>query len=71
MRERLRFIIPCLTILILIDQAAKYFIKTHFFFFTKVTIIKNFLNLVYVKNKGVAFGFLSELSKHLRKPFLI
>ena len=71
MRERLRFIIPCLTILIIIDQAAKYFIKTHLFFFTKVSIVKGFINLVYVKNKGVAFGFLSEVSKHIRKPFLI
>jgi signal peptidase II len=71
MLKRLRIIFPILLLLILLDQFSKYFIKTHFFFFTKITVIKGFINIVYVKNKGVAFGFLSEVAKNIREPFLL
>ena len=68
--EKLKYIIPSVLLLTIIDQATKFYIKTHFFFFTKVRIFKG-INLVYVRNKGVAFGFLSEISKNFRNPLLI
>ncbi len=71
MTNKLKLIVPSVLILAIIDQISKYFIKTHFFFFTKINIIDGMLNLVYVKNKGVAFGFLSELPASFRNPLLI
>ena len=58
-------------LLVIADQISKYFVKTHFFSFTHIRLIKNFLSLVYVKNKGVAFGLLSGLPLILKKIFLI
>ena len=71
MSEKLKYILPTVFFLTVIDQISKYYIKTHFFFFTKIRVIEGLLNLVYVRNKGVAFGFLSEISKGFRNPLLI
>jgi len=56
---------------VVIDFITKQIIKTKFFFFTKIRVIDGILNLVYVKNKGIAFGLLRNLPDHLKKYFLI
>jgi len=71
MKNKFKFISITIIILLFFDQLSKYFIKTHLYFFAKVTLIKNFIDIVYVKNRGVAFGLLSNLSEKFREPFLI
>ena len=57
--------------LVVIDFISKYIVKTKFFFFTKIKLIDGILNLVYVRNKGIAFGLLRNLPDNIRKYFLI
>ena len=71
MFSKIKKIIPVIVSLVLFDYLTKYFVKTKFFPFTKINVIEHFLNLVYVKNKGIAFGFLSTLPEYMRKIFLI
>ncbi len=71
MRSRILRISISIIILVIIDQASKYFVKTNFYSFTSITVIKNFFNLIYVKNRGVAFGLLSTLPQFWKKVFLI
>ena len=71
MVSKIKKIVPIIVILVLFDYLTKYFIKTKFFPFTQVKIIAHYLNLVYVKNTGIAFGLLSTIPEYMRKIFLI
>ena len=44
------------TLLILLDQASKYFFE-HFLVSSKIHLIGDFLTLSFVKNTGIAFSF--------------
>ena len=70
--EKLRKVLIINFILVLIDFASKQIIKhTLTFPFFKIKVIDGFFNIVYVKNKGVAFGFLRHLDGLPRDVFLI
>ncbi len=71
MKKRLKSIFIINLIFVFFDFLSKLFIKKNFYFFTKKTIINGFLDIVYVKNRGIAFGFLKNISEPLRKIFLI
>lgn len=43
-------------LLIVIDQASKVYVKTHFFMGEEVMVIPNWFRLVFTENPGVAFG---------------
>ena len=59
-------------VLILLDFISKQIVKHYFSFpLFKLKVIDGFFNLVYVKNKGIAFGFLRHLDGKLRNFFLI
>lgn len=47
-------------ILILIDQASKYFVVEHLKGQDPKIIIKNFFQLQYVENRGAAFGIMQD-----------
>jgi len=42
--------------LLVIDQAIKVYIKTHFQLGTSVTVFPNWFQLVFIENEGMAFG---------------
>ena len=46
--------------LILIDQIIKYVVDANIALNNSVTLIKNFLNLTYVRNTGAAFSILED-----------
>lgn len=52
-----------------LDQLTKLWIDAHFRLYESVTVIENFFNITYVRNKGAAFGILSDTS--FRIPFFI
>ncbi len=72
LKIKLKKILVINFILIFFDFISKQIVK-HFFSFPlfKYKVIDGFFNLVYVKNKGVAFGFLRHLEGKLRNFFLI
>jgi len=47
-------------ILLVLDQAAKYFVSQHIPLFGRVNIIPGFFNLTHIHNRGAIFGFLSQ-----------
>ena len=72
MKTRLKKIFFINAILILFDFISKQIVKNYFTFpFFKYEVIKGFFNLVYVKNRGVAFGLLRNLNGKHRDIFLI
>lgn len=55
-------------LLILIDQASKYYVKTHFYLGEELIIIPNWFRFSFTENPGVAFGL--EMGGELGKYFL-
>ena len=66
-RYRLFFIITL--VILIIDQATKLYVDVHFRLHESVPVIQGFFNLTYVRNKGAAFGILSDSA--IRIPFFI
>jgi signal peptidase II len=56
-------------IVLILDQASKFYIDSRFRLYESVTVIENFFNIVHVRNQGAAFGFLSD--SPFRLPFFI
>jgi signal peptidase II len=56
-------------VVLLLDQATKVFIDRTMEIHSSITVVKNFFNITYIRNKGAAFGFLAETS--FRLPFFI
>jgi signal peptidase II len=54
---------------LLLDQATKLFIDRSMGLHSSITIVENFFNITYIRNKGAAFGFLADSS--FRLPFFI
>jgi signal peptidase II len=56
-------------VLLALDQATKLYIDSRFALYESVTVIEHFFNITYVRNKGAAFGILSDSA--IRVPFFI
>jgi signal peptidase II len=56
-------------VVIFLDQATKLFIDRTMDLHSSITVLENFFNITYIRNKGAAFGFLAESS--FRLPFFI
>jgi signal peptidase II len=54
---------------ILLDQATKIFIHRTMELHSSITVVENFVNITYIRNKGAAFGVLADSA--LRLPFLV
>jgi len=54
---------------LVLDQLSKLYIDGAFRLYESLTVIENFFNITYVRNRGAAFGMLSESS--LRIPLFI
>jgi signal peptidase II len=57
------------TLVIGIDQATKLYIDRTMDLHTSITVVENFFNITYMRNKGAAFSFLAGFSYRL--PFFI
>jgi signal peptidase II len=57
------------TVILILDQATKFLIDRTMELHYSITVVKNFFNITYIRNKGAAFGFLADSS--FRIPFLI
>lgn len=55
-------IIPWLIGLLIVslDQGTKYIIETKVRLYTKISVIPGFFDIVHIKNRGVAFGIMSD-----------
>ncbi len=55
--------------LLVLDQATKLYIDSHFKLHESVPVIRGLFHLTYVRNKGAAFGILADSA--IRIPFFI
>ncbi|MFU2207460.1 signal peptidase II [Solidesulfovibrio sp. C21] len=60
MRPSFKIAIPLALLVIVLDQAAKLWIVGNMTLYTTRQIIPGFFNIVYVLNRGAAFGFLNR-----------
>lgn len=69
MTTRLRILAITTALVLPLDQATKALITARFRLYESVTVIENFFHITYVRNKGAAFGILSDSA--FRIPFFI
>jgi signal peptidase II len=63
-------ILICVSTIVLgIDQATKIFIDRAMDLHASITVVENFFNITYLRNKGAAFGILAHSSYRL--PFFV
>ena len=64
------FILTAVSVLVLVlDQATKLYIDRHMEIYDSITVVENFFNITYLRNKGAAFSFLATF--HYRLQFFI
>lgn len=56
-------------VVLVLDQASKLYIDSHFRIGESVTVLANFFHITYVRNKGAAFGIFADSA--VRIPFFI
>ena len=69
-RDYLLFTLPAL-IVVLLDQASKWSIAARLDLYQTHSVIPGFFNLVLVRNKGMAFGFLGQSRSHIAAYLLL
>jgi signal peptidase II len=66
-RYRLLAIVSC--VVLILDQATKFYVDSHFRVHESLTVLPDFFHLTYVRNKGAAFGIFADSA--VRIPFFI
>jgi signal peptidase II len=69
MVARYRLVGAVAGLVILFDQLTKLYIDRTFALYESVTVVPNFFQITYLRNKGAAFGILAD--SPLRVPFFI
>jgi signal peptidase II len=69
MGSRFKLMAPIVATVFALDQITKYLIKSYVDFSDRITIVPGFFEIVHVRNRGAAFGFLSTLPENIRLPF--
>ncbi len=69
MKTKYIFLTVVTTVIIILDQATKLLIDRTMDIHSSITVVQNFFNITYIRNKGAAFGFLADSS--IRLPFFI
>lgn len=51
-----RYALLIILVVIVLDQASKFYVKTHFYYGEEVNVIGNWFKLHFIENEGMAFG---------------
>ncbi|MGI9192318.1 MAG: lipoprotein signal peptidase [Chitinophagaceae bacterium] len=65
---KLRHVFLIVLLVLLVDQASKIYIKTHFFYGEEVPVLGSWFKLHFIENEGMAFGM--KFGEHYGKLFL-
>ncbi|HOZ51416.1 MAG TPA: lipoprotein signal peptidase [Chitinophagaceae bacterium] len=65
---KLKHVLLTVGVVLLLDQALKIYIKTHFFYGQEVNVIGSWFRLHFIENEGMAFGM--KFGEHWGKIFL-
>jgi signal peptidase II len=69
MKTKYKILCVVSMIVLLLDQVTKILIDRTMDLHSSITVVENFFNITYIRNKGAAFGFLADSSYRL--PFFI
>jgi signal peptidase II len=69
MKPKYLILLAVSAVVLILDQATKLYIDRTMDLHTSVTVVENFFNITYLRNKGAAFSFLANFSYRL--PFFI
>ncbi len=69
MKSNYRLLGIVTALVLVLDQATKIYIDRNMDIHTSFTVIDNFFNITYIRNKGAAFGLLANSA--FRLPFFI
>ena len=67
--SRYRLLTIVTAVILVLDQATKLYVDSHFERYESVPVIPEWFHLTYLRNQGAAFGLLSNSA--LRVPFFI
>ncbi|AMV71141.1 lipoprotein signal peptidase [Desulfuromonas sp. DDH964] len=67
--SRYRLLAIVTAVVLVLDQATKLYVDSHFRLHESVTVLENFFHFTYVRNKGAAFGIFADSA--IRIPFFI
>jgi signal peptidase II len=71
MKNKYRWVLSIIGIVLLLDQCTKHFVDTHIQRHDIIAVIPGFFNLTNVRNPGAAFGILSGMHGVWRSVFFI
>ena len=54
-----------------LDLASKIWVRTNIYLYETSVLLKNFLDLTHVQNRGVSFSMLADFSDSIRIPLLV
>jgi len=54
-----------------IDLGSKIWVRDNLHLYQTIELLKNFLDLTHVQNRGISFSFFSDLSDFIRIPLLV
>ena len=66
----MRIAFLAISLLVLLDQGSKIWVRQHVDSYHMIPILPNFLELTLVQNKGVSFSFMSDWPETVRLPLL-
>jgi signal peptidase II len=69
MKSRYIILVVVSALVLIIDQVTKLYVDRNMLLHSSITVIDNFFNITYLRNKGAAFGILANSS--FRLPFFI
>ena len=69
MTFRYRILLVVSVLVLVLDQATKLYIDRSMALHSSITVIENFFNITYLRNKGAAFGILANSAYRL--PFFM
>jgi signal peptidase II len=69
MKKKYGILLVVSAVVLILDQATKIYIDRTMDLHTSITVIQNFFNITYIRNKGAAFGILAQSAWRL--PFFI
>lgn len=59
------------SLVLALDLVTKYLVQVHMRLYEVITVVPGFFNLTHVRNKGAAFGVLSNLPDFWRTAFFV
>ncbi|MFZ3209377.1 MAG: signal peptidase II [Geobacteraceae bacterium] len=69
MKHKYIILLVVSVIVLVLDQATKIYIDRTMDLHSSITVVENFFNITYLRNKGAAFSFLADF--RFRLPFFI